>query len=179
MKPIGLFMNEHRRIEKVIDILKLELNHQQRTQKPNTGILLTSIDFFKTYADFTHHGKEENILFEKLQEKDLSKDHETILQQLLDDHKQARLLVNQLQQQIEAYRKGDENVIRNMSNTIQKLTILYTDHIEKEDQSFFKPVMDSYLSEKEQKELLDAFYTFDKDAIHKKYDHIIDRLEEM
>lgn len=172
-------MHEHRRIEKVIDILKLELNHQQGTQKPNTGILLTSIDFFKTYADFTHHGKEENILFEKLQEKDLSKEHATILHQLLDDHKQARLLVNRLQQQIEAYRKGGENVIRNISNTIQKLTILYTDHIKKEDQSFFKPIIDTYFSEKEQKEILDAFYAFDKDAIHKKYDQIIERLEEM
>jgi len=180
MKPIGILMNEHRRIEKVIDVLKLELQNQQRTQTPNTGIIITAIDFFKTYADTTHHGKEEDILFKTLQEnKDLSEKHNTMLNELLKEHSQARLLVNQLQQEIDAYRKGEKKVIRNMSNSIQKLSILYTNHIDKEDNSFCKPIMQQYFSDEEQDKLLDEFYKFDKDMIHKKYENVIEHLQEL
>lgn len=179
MKTISMLMQEHRRIEKIVDEMKLELQNQQRTQTPNTGKILSAIDFFETYADLTHHGKEENIFFEKLQNKELTKDHNEILQSLLDDHEQARLLINQLRQETESYRKGEENVLQNMSNTIQKLTILYTGHIKKEDEQFFKPVMQNYFSEKEQDELLNEFYQFDQKVIHKKYEQEIEHIQNL
>lgn len=179
MKPIGILMQEHRRIEKVIDELKLELQHQQRTQTPHTGKIMTAIDFFQTYADLTHHGKEEDIFFTKLQKKELSEKHKTLLSDLKNDHEQARLLLNQLKQQNESYRKGEENIVHNMSNTIQKLTILYTEHITKEDEQFFKPIMDAYFSSEEQEKMLDEFNEFDKNMIHKKYDRVIEHIQEL
>ncbi len=179
MKPIDLLLQEHRRIEKVIDILQLELKHQQRTQTPNTGIILTSIDFFNMYVDFTHHSKEENILFDKLQEKELTHSHKQLLDDLNNDHEQVRLLINKLQQQTDAYRTGNENIIPNISNTLQKLTILYSKHIEKEDNDFYKPILDEYFTEKEQNTILHEFYVIDREAIHKKYEQVIEYLEEL
>jgi len=179
MKPIELLMKEHRRIEKVIDELKLEIQNQQRTQTPNTGKIMTAIDFFHTYADKTHHGKEEDIFFEKLHNKQVSEDHNSLLKDLRKDHEQARLLINQLQQEIESYRKGEENIVHNISNTLQKLTILYTKHIKKEDETFFGPVMDEYFSKDEEQQLLNEFYDFDKNMIHKKYDQIVEYIQEL
>ena len=58
-----VLIEEHQRIKQVIDELKLEIQNQQRSNIPNTGILLMSIDFLQTYAHKTHQVKEENMLF--------------------------------------------------------------------------------------------------------------------
>jgi len=178
MKPIEYLMQEHRRIEKVVDELKLELQNQQRTQTPNTGKIMTAIDFFQTYADLTHHEKEENIFFAKLKDEEFSEEHKTLLTDLINDHEQARLLVNQLKQQNESYRKGEENIVHNMSNTIQKLNILYSEHIKKEEH-FFRSVMNNYFSQQDQEKIINEFNEFDKKMIHKKYEGIIEHMQEL
>jgi hemerythrin-like domain-containing protein len=76
MKPRGLLMIEHRLIEKMISLIKKELArlNSGESQKPDPKFLDNAIDFIRTYADRTHHGKEEDILFAKLAEKNIQGD---------------------------------------------------------------------------------------------------------
>ncbi|MDZ7795492.1 MAG: hypothetical protein U5P10_17900 [Spirochaetia bacterium] len=62
--------------------------------------MLTS---FRTYADRTHHGKEEDILFEHLEKRDLSKSERQLMEELIEEHKLGRKLTKQL---VEAEKKG-------------------------------------------------------------------------
>ena len=72
MKPIGPLMWEHRVIEKMIGVLRNEIRTITEKSDVNVVLIEQAIDFFRTYADRTHHGKEEDILFRDLARKALS-----------------------------------------------------------------------------------------------------------
>mgnify|MGYP000055270791 CR=1 FL=1 len=72
MQPIGPLMHEHRLIEKIIPLIEKQLKAVRQKGEVNGRFIEGTVDFFRTYADRTHHGKEEDILFTALREKELS-----------------------------------------------------------------------------------------------------------
>ena len=66
MEPIVFLMKEHRVIEDMVKALGFELVKERKQKSVDFPFLDTAIDFFKTYADRCHHGKEEGILFREL-----------------------------------------------------------------------------------------------------------------
>ena len=66
MLPIGLLMREHRRIERMVEGLRGE-RESVRRGVVDPVFIDNAVDFFRTYADRTHHGKEEDILFRDLE----------------------------------------------------------------------------------------------------------------
>jgi hemerythrin-like domain-containing protein len=75
MMPIGPLMIEHRLIERMIDVMKEELLLIEKKMKVNPEFIESVVDFFHTYADRCHHGKEEDILFRDLGGKKLIERH--------------------------------------------------------------------------------------------------------
>jgi len=71
MKPRGPLMIEHRLIEKMLHITSKELALIKKNKKVNSIFIDTFVDFIRIYADRTHHGKEEDILFTALGYKDM------------------------------------------------------------------------------------------------------------
>ncbi len=69
MQAIGLMMIEHRLIEKIVPVLEKELERLNQGGVPDPLLIESAVDFFRTYADRTHHGKEEDILFRELKKK--------------------------------------------------------------------------------------------------------------
>ena len=69
MKPIGPLMWEHRLIEKLVQTLKTEIGKIREQDEINIVLIDQAVDFFRTYSDRTHHGKEEEILFRDLAKK--------------------------------------------------------------------------------------------------------------
>jgi hemerythrin-like domain-containing protein len=55
------------------------------------------VEFFHFYADKLHHGKEEDILFRTLDDKDLSLKHRGVMEELIEDHKWGRKTVERLE----------------------------------------------------------------------------------
>ena len=176
MKPIGLLMREHRLIERLIKLLEKELNNIKKTNKVNSDFIQTSVDFFRTYADITHHGKEEDILFRDLKKKKISNDLKNTIDKLEQDHQYARKIVTKLSNENNNYIQGKTSTIKEIANNLEKLVTLYPVHIEKEDKEFFYPSMD-YFTEEEQQKMLQEFYDFDKKMIHEKYLQIIEKQE--
>lgn len=74
MMPIGPLMIEHRLIERMVKTIKGELRKISEENEVNVIFIDTAVDFFRTYADRCHHGKEEDILFRDLAKKPLSPD---------------------------------------------------------------------------------------------------------
>ena len=177
MKPIGLLMREHRLIERLIKLLENELNNIKKNNKVNSDFIQTSIDFFRTYIDRTHHGKEEDILFRDLKKKKVSNDIKSTMNKLIQDHQYARKIVTDLSNQNNNYIQGKTSLIKEIATNLEKLVTLYPIHIEIEDKEFFYPCMD-YFTDKEQQKLLQEFYDFDKKMIHEKYLQIIEKQEQ-
>jgi hemerythrin-like domain-containing protein len=67
MQARAPLMIEHRLIERMIHVVNHALELVERTKAVDPVFVDLAIDFIRTYADRTHHGKEEDILFRKLE----------------------------------------------------------------------------------------------------------------
>jgi len=174
--PIGPLMIEHRLIERIVPVLKEELSRINETNEVNPVLIETAVDFFRTYADRTHHGKEEDILFRDLKKKQLSPEHQKIMDELVEEHVYARKTVGNLLKAKDSYMLGNKNALKDVIDRLNDLIKLYPAHIEKEDKRFFIPVMD-YFSKQEQDDMLQESWEFDRKMIHEKYENIVENLE--
>ena len=177
MKPIGMLMREHRLIEKMIDLLKEELEKLDEANEIDLDFIDVDADFFRIYADRTHHGKEEDILFKALAEKELSREHRQMMELLIEEHKHAREIVKSMVDEKDSYEQGNTQALTDIKACIGELIVFYPQHIEKEDKQFFYPSME-YFSNEEQDEMIRQFQEFDLKMIHEKYREEVEELGE-
>ncbi|MFW9831633.1 MAG: hemerythrin domain-containing protein [Candidatus Thorarchaeota archaeon] len=175
MMPIGPLMIEHRLIERMIGLMREELGRIRDTTRVNSRFIDTAVDFLRTYADRTHHGKEEDILFRELSKKSLTAKHQKIMDELVDEHIIARKTVGRLIEANTKYMQGDNKAVDEILRLLEKLVNFYPEHIRKEDKDFFIPCMD-YFSQQEQQDMLNEFWEFDRKMIHEKYKKVIENL---
>jgi hemerythrin-like domain-containing protein len=175
--PIGPLMIEHRLIERMINILKAELEKIEKLKEVNPFFIDLSVDFIRTYADQTHHGKEEDILFRELKKKKLNSEHLKIMNELIEEHKFGRKTTKELVKAKDRYINGEAEALKVIIERIKTLTNFYPKHIEKEDKHFFIPVMD-YFTEKEKENMLIEGQIFDRKMIHRKYNHLVNTFEQ-
>jgi len=176
MLPIGPLMIEHRLIERMIAVMKSELQRLEEERKANPVLIDTAVDFIRTYADKCHHGKEEDILFRELAKRRLSDAHRGIMKELIEEHTWGRKTTKKLVDSKERYLKGEENALSEMLTCLRELVDFYPKYIEKEDKHFFVPVMD-YFTQEEKEAMLQEGYEFDRNLIHEKYKDIVRELE--
>jgi hemerythrin-like domain-containing protein len=177
MDPRGPLMIEHRLIEKMIEVISREVDQFSRGKQPEPVFIDTMVDFIRTYADRTHHGKEEEIMFKTLAEKKMKPEDKKVMQELIKEHELGRAMVRAI---VESYKKFTEAkkqedfvlLIKNM----KFLTQFYPIHIEKEDKVFF-PACLQYLTKEDQQQMLAQFNDFDRQMIHEKYEAVVQGLE--
>jgi hemerythrin-like domain-containing protein len=175
--PIGPLMIEHRLIERVIEVLRIESGKMAEEKEVDPMFIDTAVDFIRTYADRTHHGKEENILFRDLAKKDLSPEDRRVMEELVSEHVYARKTVGELVSAKERYLEGHTDAFETIVEKLEALVSLYPGHIEKEDKVFFPASME-YLSPSERDAMLDEMWKFDKGMIHEKYRAVAEHLED-
>jgi hemerythrin-like domain-containing protein len=88
--PIGPLMIEHRLIERMIEVMKRQLQEWETEPTMDPSFIETAVDFIRTYADRCHHGKEEDILFRDLSKKPISGNHKRIMEELVEEHRWGR-----------------------------------------------------------------------------------------
>jgi hemerythrin-like domain-containing protein len=176
MKPIGPLMHEHRLIERMITVIGRQKDIMARDRKVDPVFIDTAVDFIRIYADRTHHGKEEDILFRDLAKKNMSVDHTRIMQELLDEHIFARKMTGELVAAKAAWVAGNSESITIIVDRISTLIDFYPVHIRKEDKEFFFPILE-YFSKNEQDTMLAEFYEFDQRMIHDKYRLLVESFE--
>jgi hemerythrin-like domain-containing protein len=176
MMAIAPLMIEHRLIERMIKVMKGEVETISRTGEARPQFIDEAVDFIRTYADRCHHGKEEDILFRQLSERKISDRHKQVVAELVQEHAQARTLTGRLVAAKDRYVLGDTAAFDEISAIMWELVRFYPIHIEKEDRHFFIPCME-YFSEHEQDVMLETFGEFDRTLIHEKYRSVIEKFE--
>lgn len=176
MKPRGLLMIEHRLIEKVLLLIKDEIECIKANDTVDPYFIQSVVDFIRTYADRTHHGKEEDIMFEQLKTKAMSPEDLAIMAELAAEHDNARDACSKLNEAETALINGDKSQVIVIRETLAFLVNLYPDHIAKEDKIFF-PNTEHYFTDEEQTQMLEEFYTFDRQMIHEKYNKLYESLK--
>jgi hemerythrin-like domain-containing protein len=176
MMPIGPLMIEHRLIEKVIDLIRIESEKVKKGKMINELFIDTAVDFIRIYADRTHHGKEEDILFRDLGNKEISGEDRRIMNELINEHKISRETIKMLDDAKEKYFDGEKDKFPIILQMFDTITGLYPSHIQKEDKVFFPSSM-KYLEKEEQKKMLEEMWEFDRKMIHEKYRLVYENLK--
>ena len=176
MLPIGSLMMEHRLIERMVILVEMESSKINETRKVNPIFIDAIIDFFRTYADRFHHGKEEDILFRELGTKELSGKHGATMNELIEEHIHARKTVSSLENAKDSYIKNKAGSLNEIPKILYELVKLYPKHILKEDKEFFYPCME-YFTKEEQEEMVQEFTEFDKKMIHERYMKTVTEME--
>ena len=176
MQARGPLMIEHRLIERMLANVKNFLVQVGQTKKIDPLLVDKAVDFIRTYADRTHHGKEEDILFRDLHNKELSEIDRRVMNELIEEHVFGRKTTKALVVANTQYRNGDSSSLGDIVSCLNTLVDFYPKHIEKEDKVFF-PASRAYFSETEDQTMLAEFMDFDQKMIHEKYKSVVEELE--
>lgn len=175
MQARGLLMIEHRLIERMLKEIRKMLQRIEAGDTIDPIWVDLAVDFIRTYADRTHHGKEEDILFRELENRSLSETDQRLMQELVEEHELGRRTTKALVEANTRYRNGDQTALPEIAKNLKTLTEFYPKHIEKEDKVFF-PAALTYISRDEDQAMLTAFREFDQNMIHEKYRTLVENL---
>ncbi len=170
--PVDLLVEEHKLILQAVEAIKGKTSQIRANQPFNPNDVTVMVDFFRTFADRYHHGKEEGILFRALFQKKLSEADRKITGELVLEHALARRTVTALETGNLSFVSGNKGALGDVLKNLQTLVELYPAHIEKEDKHFFYPVM-GYFSKREQGDMLAQFRQFNFDFTEKRYSQTV------
>lgn len=143
--PMAMLRHEHEVILRALALLEHVGGRLESGQPVNRQALGWLIEFFRTFADRCHHGKEEQHLFPALERHGLPKDSGP-LGVMLHEHTEGRAFVR-------AIAEGDDATA---AWAIRHYAALLRAHIDKENNVLF-PLAEQVLPEEEQHALLSAF----------------------
>jgi|SRR5665647_1942881 len=172
MQSRGPLMIEHRLIQQMLNLIQRKLEEVTQTHSIDPYFVDTAVDFILVYADRTHHGKEEDILFKELRNKHLSKDDLQMMDQLIEDHIFCRYTTKALIEANNKYRRGNKASLSVVTSCLKTLVEFYPEHMKKEDEVFF-PASRTYFSNEEDQAILAEFWEFDRKMIHEKYKAVV------
>jgi hemerythrin-like domain-containing protein len=176
MQARGPLMIEHRLIQQMLNVIQQSLVRVEQTQSIDPYFVDAAVDFIRMYADRTHHGKEEDILFRDLRNKQLSDEDRQAMNELIEDHVFSRNTTQALVEANMRYRKGNKEALGEIKACLKILVDFYPEHMKKEDKLFF-PAVRAYFSDGEDQAMLAEFWEFDKKMIHEKYQAVVKESE--
>ncbi len=180
MKPTEILKNEHRVIEKMLDVLEGLTKRVESGEEINIEHAEKIIEFFKIFADKCHHGKEEDMLFPEMEKAGIPREGGPI-GVMLFEHTQGRNFIKEMAEAVEEIKKGKDEKFKFIENAKGYINLL-RDHIYKEDNILFN-MADMHLTQEVQNGLLERFEKFEKEeigeGIHEKFHKLVHELEEI
>ncbi len=172
MKPTEILKHEHRVIEKMISVLDAFCKNVEKGDFKREDAQKI-VDFFKTFADKCHHGKEENMLFPEMEKAGVPKEGGPI-GVMLFEHKQGRNFIKGMDSGIK------ENNAKSFLENARNYINLLKEHIYKEDNILFN-IAEAHLTSKVQENLIERFEKFENEVIgkevHEKYHELVHQME--
>ena len=155
MKPTRILELEHRVIEQVLDCLDRIANRCEADERLDAESARNAVDFFRTFADRCHHGKEEQQLFPMMEARGFPADGGPVAVMRVE-HDRGRAFVLGMEVEIESAAQGNPEPCARYVRNARGFSALLREHIRKEDHCLF-PMADGALSEDDQLELAKRF----------------------
>jgi hemerythrin-like domain-containing protein len=180
LKPTEALMTEHRAIERMLAVLETAAERLENGQPVRPELFREAVDFVRNFADRCHHGKEEENLFPRMQERGVPRDGGP-LAVMLFEHDEGRAHVGAIAEAIDACEGGDSSAARAIAENARGYVQLLREHIMKEDNVLF-PMADRLLTPGDQQDLERRFEQIESErmgpAVHARYHRLLDRLED-
>jgi hemerythrin-like domain-containing protein len=175
--PIAVLEEEHALILRALDVLEAGLARVEAGVSVSGAFFGDLAEFFRTFADRHHHGKEEEILFRYMVEEMDYSPRSGPVGVLSSEHKIGRAHVRAMSEAASLLEADPDSARRLVDEGRAYLSLLRA-HIEREDHKVF-PVVEDFLGPEERAALMAAFFRFESaeggtDA-SAKYSALIDR----
>jgi hemerythrin-like domain-containing protein len=131
-KVVEVLMNEHRLIEQVLGSLETFTSEVEGGLAPERPLLADYGTFFRDFADACHHGKEEDILFQRMTERGFPRETGPIAV-MLYEHEVGR---------------GHVSALRQVGDGAGPLTAVET-HLVVENASAFVPLLRAHIQKED------------------------------
>jgi len=170
--------HEHKIILVIMDAADREVRSITATGKVEATTLDKIMDFCRVFIDRCHHGKEEEYLFPKLEEKGVAREHGP-LGVMLQEHEAGRQRVKAIAASLPPAGAGDPQAAAAVAADLMAYSSLLRAHIDKENNVLF-PLADRLFSPAEQQALLQAFAKHEAEEIgagvHERYHQLAHEL---
>lgn len=180
MTATEVLQHEHKIILKVLDAVRREAQAIADTGKIKVERLDKILDFFRVFVDRCHHGKEEEYLFPKMQERGLPADKGPI-PVMLHEHAGGRNTVKAISEALARAQQGDSQALAAVAANLAILDEHLRGHIDKENEVLF-PMADKVLTPEDQQALIAAFEKHEAEEIgagvHEQYHRLAHELAE-
>jgi hemerythrin-like domain-containing protein len=169
--PIEMLMEEHRNIEKVLAALSRFAAGTAGEGEADRETVAMFAEFFRSYADACHHGKEEDLLFVEMTRAGMPADGGPIAI-MLQEHKMGRELVGELA----AIGRGSgpltQDELADFRRASGDFVDLLSEHIKKEDGALY-PMAEQILPEAVFEDLQSKFNDFEQNRVgDKMHEHM-------
>jgi hemerythrin-like domain-containing protein len=162
-EPTRILRDEHDVILKGLTLLEACSESLQEGESVSPNTLDSLIEFFRLFADKTHHGKEEALLFPAMIEKGFSRETGPI-HCMLSDHEQNRALTKRMIQASSEYRSGDKSAALRFAHAADEYIYVLREHIQKENMVLFN-MAEQVLTSAEEPSLMVKFRDVDDNQI--------------
>jgi len=180
MNVIQLMIDEHVYIKRMLKVMRQACLHIFNHEPVDYADFELMIEFVKEYADKHHHGKEEELLFNRILAETGELGDKLINYGMLVEHTQGRFFIHELELAIQRIKDGDQEAQLDLIANAISYTNLLDRHIDKEDhvvytfaQRMLKPdtieLIDSECQDFEDKQT--------KLKIQEKYINLVESLE--
>ncbi len=165
LEPVRIHREEHDNILRGLNVLEAcgQKLHDRQDVPPET--LEGLIEFFRLYADRTHHGKEEDLLFPAMIDYGFSREAGPI-HCMLADHEHNRALTREMIAAAAEYRTGNKSAGLRFASAADQYVRALREHIQKENLVLFV-MADNAIPTEREPELLASFQDVDGNKIGK------------
>lgn len=137
MNSIGLMMEEHKYITRMLKVIRKASNRILIGEEICYEDFDKMIDFVRNYADAHHHGKEEKFLFKEMTDNLGKLGTKLVTHGMLVEHDLGRAFISELQDALKRVKSGDdESKLDVIANAVGYANHLAR-HISKEDEVIY------------------------------------------
>jgi hemerythrin-like domain-containing protein len=180
MRPTDILESEHRIIEQVLSCLEKIADHGLARGRLDEDAARQALDFFQTFADGCHHGKEECHLFPLMEAKGFPRQGGPT-GVMLNEHEQGRRHIRAMHEALPGAGSGQDTSLQEFARHARAYVELIRLHILKEDQRLF-PMANQVFTPEDQASLLDRFAHVEQhdmpEGAHERYLQLADSLAE-
>ncbi len=180
MSCIDLMVEEHRNIKRMLAVIRKYCYRILKNEQVQYEDFFTIIDFVRNYADKHHHGKEEELLFNRMMNELGPAAEKLVRHGMLVEHDLGRLYMQELEAAVKRVIGGDDEARLDVIANAVSYTHLLHRHIEKEDSVVYKYAQNNFPKSTMEAIELDCD-RFEREArqsnVQQKYLDILDELE--
>jgi hemerythrin-like domain-containing protein len=137
---IEILCQEHRNIEKLLQVMEQELTVFDRGERPDYEIFGAIVEFFKNYPDSCHHPKED-IIYEKFKTRDSGR--AASVADLEAEHRQGAVRLRRVAQAIESVLNDQELLRESVNRIVRDFIDNERKHIALEEEVVFPAIVDT------------------------------------